>query len=786
MSFDAHVEREFPGLYPDEDDMVGEEPERPPRKKDGKKKDKKKDKEKGYKAFEGESSGEELVPEGSKSPTKIKKSKHSFRFAKKSEKPKVKEREKDKDKNKDREKDKDKCKDKDRDKDKDKTKGDKDRDKDKEKAKQRHKLKLKMKRKLQQKEDSIDIPERPVFGVPLSLAVERSMCHDGIELPIIVRECIDFVEENGLKCEGIYRQPGTKSKVETLKKCYNKGLCPKLTDYDSNTVASLLKQYLREIPEPIIASDLTNRLEEACARKNEEQKLGAVMQILQELPLHNRLLLSWIIKHMVHVIEKEAANKMSLQNVSIVLSPTLQVSHRVLNMFFIHHATLFKGTQIKKYIPALKPGTSTRLSLELPDNPACIEEEIQRQEGILNQLHAEINAGNTSKQKEELLWEIQRIVTQLKRKLRVAKRVADIKSQARKEDGTALGAESTGKGGGESSTSTPSKSPRTRQSKGDSGKGRAPDPTKAIQAIRLSVDAAALAKKELKEAAAEFAEKEVKSVSAVAAEKGETATAKENSVMKTASDDMQADADVVKPDEITIELSDNEEPEDKSNVATDLVDSVSRTKGKIPVESSHELSETEGQDGKQPDTQELPSVVPTEETQTPVTQGNVKQEDKPLTAVSTKSEDTSGLTYEMLDLLAEQRYLKLEEDDLLSIAKTLRQRIQAERDEIARLREEINAIESSRLEDSSSEASSLSDFESTSSSESEDEEELLMVLKKLMEDNDQLESKNIDLTRQVVKERQACVGIRVQIRLIQQQQEYKGDKDFSPHKETIL
>lgn len=40
-------------------------------------------------------------------------------------------------------------------------------------------------------------PEKPVFGVPLSVAVERSMCHDGIELPVIVRECIDFVEENG-------------------------------------------------------------------------------------------------------------------------------------------------------------------------------------------------------------------------------------------------------------------------------------------------------------------------------------------------------------------------------------------------------------------------------------------------------------------------------------------------------------------------------------------------------------------------------------------------------------
>ena len=44
-----------------------------------------------------------------------------------------------------------------------------------------------------------------MFGVPLELAVARSKCHDGIKLPVLVRECIDFIEENGIKVEGIYR-----------------------------------------------------------------------------------------------------------------------------------------------------------------------------------------------------------------------------------------------------------------------------------------------------------------------------------------------------------------------------------------------------------------------------------------------------------------------------------------------------------------------------------------------------------------------------------------------------
>ena len=39
--------------------------------------------------------------------------------------------------------------------------------------------------------------ETVVFGVPLSVAVERNPSHDGIPLPAVVRECIDYISEYG-------------------------------------------------------------------------------------------------------------------------------------------------------------------------------------------------------------------------------------------------------------------------------------------------------------------------------------------------------------------------------------------------------------------------------------------------------------------------------------------------------------------------------------------------------------------------------------------------------------
>ena len=89
----------------------------------------------------------------------------------------------------------------------------------------------------------------PVFGVALEVAVERSRCHDGINLPVVVRECVDYIEAEGLTVEGIYRSSGVKSKITKLKAAYNNSRqAVKLSSYEPAVVASLLKLFLRELP----------------------------------------------------------------------------------------------------------------------------------------------------------------------------------------------------------------------------------------------------------------------------------------------------------------------------------------------------------------------------------------------------------------------------------------------------------------------------------------------------------------------------------------------------------
>ncbi|XP_055059558.1 ralA-binding protein 1 [Misgurnus anguillicaudatus] len=405
----------FPGLYrtgdpsPPHDGHHHEPPDAASDddKEHNKKKNKFKKKEKrteGYAAFQEDSSADEA-----ESPSKMKRSKgiHVFKkpsFSKKKEKDfKVKEKGPKEEKAKDK-------------KSKDLTAAD---------VVKQWKEKKKKKKPTTEPEpvttEAVPMTPRPIFGAPLGEAVRRTALYDGIQLPAVFRECLDYIESYGMKCEGIYRVSGMKSKVDELKASYDREECPCLEEYDPHTVASLLKQYLRELPDNLLGKDLAPRFEEACGRPSEAEKLQEFQRLLGEVPAGNRLLLAWLITHMDHVIARELDTKMNIQNISIVLNPTVQIGNRVLYVFFTHVRELFGDVILKPVVRPLRWSNMATMPT-LPDTQESIKEEIRRQEFLLNRLHRDLQAGVKDLSKEERLWEVQRIVTALKRKLREAKR----------------------------------------------------------------------------------------------------------------------------------------------------------------------------------------------------------------------------------------------------------------------------------------------------------------------------------------------------------------------------
>ncbi|XP_051156487.1 ralA-binding protein 1 isoform X2 [Leptopilina boulardi] len=414
MDFESpDVEKEFPGLYAsesarksNESDFSDEGGHEKHSKKDllgGKRKDKKDKKDRGYATLEGESSPDE--DQETKSPSKYKKTK-AFKFPTKKEK-REKSREKD---GKEKDSDKDKKK-----KDKDEKDGDKEKRKDKEKSKQ----KVKDRKKGKHGDECLDIGEQPIFGVSLHLAVERSRCHDGVELPLIVRDCIDFVEEHGMSVEGIYKVPGVKSKVQNLKKMYNQRDPVNIGDFEPTVAASLLTLFLRELPEPVLeTSEIISRFEQAASTKEVAQRESQIAELTQQLPECNRVLLAWVILHLDHITMCEKTTKMNAQTIAMTLSPVLQMSHRLLLALLFHCKALFPNIQLSKYIPPLSAGSTC-----LPDMAESIAAELAKQESLLSQIHMQMNAGFVTKSREEQLWEVQRMITQLKRKYKTVQKL---------------------------------------------------------------------------------------------------------------------------------------------------------------------------------------------------------------------------------------------------------------------------------------------------------------------------------------------------------------------------
>jgi Rho GTPase-activating protein RGD1 len=112
-------------------------------------------------------------------------------------------------------------------------------------------------------------PSRPVFGLPLSKLYER----DGLAVPMVVYQCIQAVDLFGLGLEGIYRQSGSVNHINKLKQMFDTDSSNPLLDFrnpenfyhDVNSVTGLLKQFLRDLPDPLLTMEQHTALIESAS-----------------------------------------------------------------------------------------------------------------------------------------------------------------------------------------------------------------------------------------------------------------------------------------------------------------------------------------------------------------------------------------------------------------------------------------------------------------------------------------------------------------------------------------
>ena len=94
-------------------------------------------------------------------------------------------------------------------------------------------------------------------------------------------------------------------------------------EIDINTVASLFKQYLRELPDPIIPTDIYESVMKSVIRDmpiNVEEGLESLTTVLLAMPSHNYNLLQYLCRFLAEVHSKSYLNKMNDTNLATVFA----------------------------------------------------------------------------------------------------------------------------------------------------------------------------------------------------------------------------------------------------------------------------------------------------------------------------------------------------------------------------------------------------------------------------------------------------------------------------------
>lgn len=235
---------------------------------------------------------------------------------------------------------------------------------------------------------------RKVFGT----ALKEHLRITGKRIAYPLEICLTALSNYGMLEEGLFRVAGSSAKVKRLKLSIDSGCFSVLIpEYrDPHVLASLLKLYLRELPEPLLTYYLQKEWINAMQYQG-THRLETVKNIIEKLPQENKDNLTYLIQFLSK-LSQHPENKMSASNIAIVLSPNLlwcKVEEESTNMgncvlinmlieLFIKEAdTLFPG-DVSEYVNLSK---------------LFHDEEVLKYNKINNDLKPESPKPNTRKKK---------------------------------------------------------------------------------------------------------------------------------------------------------------------------------------------------------------------------------------------------------------------------------------------------------------------------------------------------------------------------------------------------
>ncbi|XP_037756435.1 rho GTPase-activating protein 11A isoform X2 [Chelonia mydas] len=161
--------------------------------------------------------------------------------------------------------------------------------------------------------------EGKVFGISLH-SLPQSVVPEYGSIPSFLVDACKYLEEH-VHTEGLFRKSGSFVRLKTLKNRLDQGenCLPAALPCD---IAGLLKQFFRELPEPILPADLQEALFKAQHLENEEKNTAT---ILLSCLVTDRTIdtLRYFFNFLRNVSLRSNENKMDSSNLAVIFAPNL-------------------------------------------------------------------------------------------------------------------------------------------------------------------------------------------------------------------------------------------------------------------------------------------------------------------------------------------------------------------------------------------------------------------------------------------------------------------------------
>ncbi|XP_060080907.1 arf-GAP with Rho-GAP domain, ANK repeat and PH domain-containing protein 1-like [Ylistrum balloti] len=161
--------------------------------------------------------------------------------------------------------------------------------------------------------------------------VDQQLTSD--DVPVIVDKCLKFIEEHGLREEGIYRLAAIHSKVDTLLQMFAKDANAVKLEMGTHTVhdvANALKRFFRQLKEPLLMAHLYDTWIEKSLETDVTGKISAnptkldwYHYYIRELPIVHSRTFRRLVIHLAKVARYSEENKMTVKNLAASFGSTL-------------------------------------------------------------------------------------------------------------------------------------------------------------------------------------------------------------------------------------------------------------------------------------------------------------------------------------------------------------------------------------------------------------------------------------------------------------------------------